>query len=91
MKQIEQLQQQADACRQKVQECAEVIKSLQGYTPDNFLFTFSINGATVTTVPINEEEGNFCVGVFMAWHQFYSRKLKEITATIAAMTPAVAV
>ena len=65
-----------------VQYCTDVIKNLNGYTPDGFTFTFTIHETPVVSIPITEEDGHFCVGVFMSWHQFYSRKLKEINAEL---------
>jgi len=62
-----------------VDHCVDVLKNLNGYTPEDFKFIFTIQDNPIVSIPIGEEEGNFCVGVFMSWHQYYSRKLKEVT------------
>jgi len=82
MKTLQDLKKLAEHYRNMVQHCADVIKNLNGYTPDGFKFAFSIRDALILSIPIGEEEGNFCLGVFMSWHQFYSRKLKELTEEI---------
>jgi hypothetical protein len=82
MKTLHDLKKLAEHYRNMVQHCADVIKNLNGYTPDGFKFAFSIRDALILSIPIGEEEGNFCLGVFMSWHQFYSRKLKELTEEI---------
>lgn len=82
MKTLNDLKKQASHCRDMVQYCADVIKNLNGYTPDGFKFVFSIRDSPIVSIPIGEEDGNFCVGVFMSWHQYYSRKLKEIEKEI---------
>lgn len=82
MKTLEDLKTQAAHCCSMVQYCTDVIKMLNGYTPEDFKFAFSIRDATVVTIPIGEDDGNFCLGMFMGWHQFYSRKLKEVEKEI---------
>jgi hypothetical protein len=82
MKTLHDLKKLAEHYRNMVQHCADVIKNLNGYTPDGFKFAFSIRDALILSIPIGEEEGNFCLGVFMSWHQFYSRKLKELEGEI---------
>lgn len=62
----------------KVHQCADVIKFLSGDTPKDFRFNFTIGTQQVVSIDIGEDEGNFCLGVFMAWHQHYSRKIREV-------------
>jgi hypothetical protein len=71
--------------------CADAIKQLTGHTPENFTFVFAINETPIVTIPIGEEDGSFCVGVFMSWHQFYSRKHKETAAILMSLTAKIAV
>jgi len=74
-----------------VDHCSDAIRQLTGYTPENFYFVFTINETPVVSIPIGEEEGNFCVGVFMSWHQFYSRKLRETAVLLNSLTASIAV
>lgn len=62
--------------------CTDSIKQLAGYTPDSFKFTFSIKDKPIVSFDIAEQEGQFCISFFMSWHQFYRKKLTEITSEI---------
>lgn len=74
-----------------IDHCVDMLKNLSGYTPDNFKFTFTIQDKPIVSIPIGEEEGNFCMGFFMSWHQYYSRKLREVNALLTGLTAKVAV
>ncbi len=78
----EDLTQLAITYRNKVQECADMIKLLSGNTPDNSRLVFMIGTVAVDVIPITDDNADFCMGFFMAWHQHYGKKLKEVTATM---------
>lgn len=88
---IESLERLRSRYQNMVDLCSDSIKQLTGYTPDNAALTFTINSITVVSIPICEENGNFCVGFFMSWHQFYSRKLKETAVSLSHLTAPVKV
>ena len=67
-----------DRYSHQVHQCTDIIKLLSGYTPKDFRFNFTIGTRQVVSIDIGSGEGNFCLGVFMSWHQYYSRKLKEV-------------
>lgn len=74
-----------------VDYCSDVIKQLTGCTPDHFTFTFSIHETPIVSIPISEEDGHFCLGVFMAWHQYYSKQLRTKAVLLHNLTARVAV
>ncbi len=71
--------------------CGDSIKQLTGQTPEKFSFIFAINDVPIVRIPIGEEDGNFCVGMFMGWYQFYSRKFQETAAILRDLPVRVAV
>lgn len=77
------LQMQLDNCHQRIDQCIDVIKQLTGVTPDHFTFTFSIGRAVITEFEIGIDESNFAMSFFMAWHQFYSKKLLKLRSEMS--------
>lgn len=82
---IHDLEQQAGYCLDMIQHCADLIKNLTGYTPENSKLVFQIHEKAIFAIPITEDNDNFCMGFFMSWHQHYSRRLKDITAALDAL------
>lgn len=70
---------------ERIQQCRDVIKQLQGFTPENFTFTFTIKEKPVVTFEIEESEGNFCVSFFMCWHQYYNNQLNNQKKLLAIL------
>ena len=83
---IQDLQRLQDHYHTMVEHCSDAIKQLTGYTPDNFKFVFTIDETPIVSIPISEEDGNFCVGVFMSWHQYFSRKLRDTAALLNSLS-----
>jgi hypothetical protein len=65
------------SCEMMLNHCTDAIQQLSGFTPDEFTFTFSIKGRPIVTMPIEESESRFCIGVFMQWHKFYSQEIRN--------------
>jgi len=38
----------------------------------------------VISFPMTQEDESFCVGLFMSWHGYYTRKLKEAATRLSA-------
>lgn len=85
MNEIQTLKANAEHYQLRANQCVDIIKQLQGYTPDKFTFTFSIGAQTITTFDIGPMEGNFCVGIFMSWHSYYLRLMNEQLAVLSAL------
>lgn len=83
---IIELQIEVDHYRFMANQCHDIIHQLTDCTPENFKMTFSINDRPIVVIPINEAEGNFCMGFFMSFHQFYAKQLKDSQAVLAAMS-----
>lgn len=77
------LQEQAEFCRMRVDQFADMIKQFIGKVPTDFVFTFTIRDVPIMNFELTEAEGDFAVGFFMAWHQYYSRNLKRIEKELA--------
>lgn len=77
---------------QRISECTEIIKGITDSAPEGAKFVFSIRGllqeVTVVSLDINEDESQFCIGVFMSWHTFFTNRLKELQAKIAEVEKA---
>ena len=63
--------------------CTDAIKQVIGYIPDGFSFTLSFKNKAVFEIPITKDNAEFCLGNFMAWHGFYAKKLREVSATVS--------
>lgn len=77
------MQEQAEFCRMRVDQFADMIKQFIGDVPTDFVFTFTIRDVPIINFALTEAEGDFAVGFFMSWHQYYSRKLKQIEKELA--------
>jgi len=93
MNQIHQLYAKTAYYQQRISECTEIIKGVTDSTPAAAKqFVFSIRGllqeVTVVSLDINEDESQFIIGVFMSWHTFFSKRLKELQAKIATLEKA---
>lgn len=77
---------------QRINECTEVIKGITDSAPVGAKFVFSIRGllqeVTVVSLDVNEDESQFCIGVFMSWYTFFSKRLTELQAKIAELEKA---
>lgn len=89
---IQQLNAKTAYYQQRISECTEIIKGLTDSAPAGAKFVFSIRGllqeVTVVSLDVNEDESQFCIGVFMSWHTFFSNRLKELQAKVAALEEA---
>lgn len=78
------LPQRAAICRERIDQCADIIKQLQGDTPDGCKITFSIRSATIVKFDIDDSESWLMLSLFMGWLNFYRKELKRITQEMAA-------
>jgi hypothetical protein len=85
------LREQAFHYRQQIDKCVDAIKMLQGYTPKDFTFRFTIGSAQIFSFDIQEQEGDLCISFFMMWRSFYSKKLTDIQKALQSAGVALAV
>lgn len=78
MPKIQSTQDSIAFCRNAIDHCSDAIINLQGEIPNDFKFAFTFNGRQILAFDVSEDEANFAVGIFMSWHQFFSRKLKVL-------------
>jgi hypothetical protein len=76
------IQDRAAFCRDRIEHCEEILRQLQGYTPDEFKFTFTIKTATIAAFDIGEQESWFVMAFFLAWNDYYKKELKRIPGTV---------
>lgn len=79
MPKIQSTQDRIAFCRDAIDRCSDAIKNLQGDIPENFNFSFCFNGVPILTFDVCADEANFATGFFMSWHQYFSRRLRELT------------
>ena len=80
---LEQLQTQADQYKIYVEQCADTIKQLSNYNPEGFSFRFVFRDRPILEFDLQKNDGGFCISFFMAWHEYYSRRLSETLLEIA--------
>jgi hypothetical protein len=71
--------------RDMVQNCTDAIKSLSGDIPPGFRIDFFVGKVSVVGFDIREDDGHFCLGLFMSWHGYYLRKLRETETQLKAL------
>lgn len=64
--------------QEKVDICRDAVNMLNGMTPDNFVFTFTIKGCPVITFEIGENEADVCLSYFTYMCQYYGRVLDQL-------------
>ena len=67
-------------CRQRIDECEEMIKQLRGDTPEGCVITFSLKTIPIVKFEIAENESWFMLSFFMGWLQYYKQELKRTSA-----------
>ena len=65
-------------CRERIDQCAEIIKQLRGFIPKDFKFRFTIGTAVIANFDIEESEDWFMYSFFIAWHSYYKKELKRL-------------
>ncbi len=73
----EELTRLRDHYKTMAERCEDVVKSLIGYTPDDFSFTFTIKKQAVITIEITKDNATFCLGTFMSWAGYYKQLLRK--------------
>lgn len=71
-------------CRTRIEDCSEILKQLQGFTPDGFKFTFTIKSATIAVFDVADNESWFVMTFMLAWLDYYKKELKRVSQAVGA-------
>lgn len=74
---IQELTRLRDIYKTMADLCEDICKQLIGYTPDEFVFTFTIKKQPVVSIEITEDNAPFCLGTFTSWAGYYKQLLRK--------------
>src|SRR5689334_18478791 len=83
---IQELTRLRDHYKAMADHCEDVVKSLIGYTLDDFSFTFTIKKQAVITIEITKHNATFCLGTFMSWAGYYKQLLRKTNEQLQSVT-----
>jgi hypothetical protein len=82
--QIQSLDTRAALCRQRIEQCTDIIRELREDIPAGCRLTFSIEKSIVAGIDIAAEgESDFMLAFFMGWQEYYEKELIRITGRLS--------
>lgn len=83
--QIQSLDTRAALCRERIDQCADIIRELREDIPAGCKLTFSIEKSIIAGIDIAAEgESDFMLAFFMGWQEYYKKELQRITRRLNA-------
>jgi hypothetical protein len=78
------LQARADLCRERIDQCNDLIKQLSGDLPDGCVLTFGVRAVPIVRFEVDDSESWLMMSFFMGWRKYYLDELKRVTKEMAA-------
>jgi hypothetical protein len=83
--QTQPLPDRAALCRERIEQCDDIIRELQEDIPAGCRLTFSIEKSIIAGIDIAAEgEKDFMLAFFTGWQEYYKKELRRLTGRSSA-------
>ncbi len=77
---IQPLNNRAALCRERIDQCTDIIRELKEDIPAGCKITFSIEKSIIAGIDIAAEgESDFMLSFFKGWQDYYKKELRRLT------------